>query len=277
MTSLAKHCELLARPLASLGTPGFSSELIESIKGMVDFDDASVIVYENADLPVFEFMQPGKHKPSSLDIFMQGAFLLDPYYVAATRENKRGFFRLRELAPDGFRRSEYYRIYYRLSGLRDECGYLVPIHDGGFINISLLKTRSRAFTERQLVLLKEIEPMISGLCSAHWQQKATSERPRVKLRSQLGAALGSFGTSVLTRRESQVVNLILLGHTTRMLAKALGISPETVKLHRKHSYKKLDISTQSELFYLFIDSLMSARKYSGEDPLISYLKKPLEA
>ena len=48
-----------------------------------------------------------------------------------------------------------------------------------------------------------------------------------------------------------------------MLAKALGISPETVKLHRKHSYKKLDISTQSELFYLFIDSLMSARKYSA--------------
>jgi len=277
MTSLAKFCELLAKPLTSLGTPGFSSELIESIKGMVDFDDASVIIYENADLPVFEFMQPGKHKPSSLEIFMQGAFLLDPYYVAATRDNKRGFFRLPELAPDGFRRSEYYRIYYRLSGLRDECGYLIPIQDGGFINISLLKTRSKEFTKHQLLLLREIEPMVSGLCITHWKQKAHSDRPGIKLRNQLGAALGSFGTSVLTRRESQVVNLILLGHTTRMLAKVLGISPETVKLHRKHSYKKLDISTQSELFYLFIDSLMSARKYSGDDPLISYLKKPLEA
>jgi len=277
MTSLANCCEQLAKPLARLNADNFSGSLIEGINGLVDFDDASVIVYETANLPVFEFIKPGKHEPSSLDIFMQGAFLLDPYYVAATRDNKRGFFRLRELAPDGFRRSEYYRIYYGLSGLQDECGYLISIQDGGFINISLLKTQSKAFTERQLLLLREIEPMVSGLCSAHWKQKAHSDQPGVKLRNQLGAALGSFGTSILTRRESQVVNLILLGHTTRMLAKALGISPETVKLHRKHSYKKLDISTQSELFYLFIDSLMSARKYSGDDPLIAYLKKPLEA
>jgi DNA-binding CsgD family transcriptional regulator len=266
----------MAKPLARLNTPEFFSALIDSITGLVDIDEASVIVYENANLPVFDFINPETHKQSSLDIFVQGAFLLDPYYVAATAENKRGFFRLRELAPDGFRRSEYYRIYYQQSGLHDECGYLVPIKHDGFINIALGKTRSRAFAERELSLLGDIEPIVSGLCSNHWKQKTKPKRPKAKLRNQLGAALGSFGTSMLTNRETQVINMILLGHTTRTLAKSLDISPETVKLHRKHAYKKLDIRTQSELFYLFIDSLMSARRYRGEDPLIAYLKKPLQ-
>ena len=70
------------------------------------------------------------------------------------------------------------------------------------------------------------------------------------------------------------MNLILLGHSTKQLAEVLEISPETVKLHRKHAYAKLDIKTQSELFYLFIDSLMSANGYNSGDPLIPYSKTP---
>ena len=70
------------------------------------------------------------------------------------------------------------------------------------------------------------------------------------------------------------MNLILLGHSTKQLAEVLDISPETVKLHRKHAYAKLDISTQSELFYLFIDSLMSVDGYDSGDPLVAYSQAP---
>jgi hypothetical protein len=49
---------------------------------------------------------------------------------------------------------------------------------------------------------------------------------------------------------------------------------ETVKLHRKHAYAKLEVSSQAELFYLFLDSLMSASDYRGGDTLVSYLQKP---
>ena len=46
----------------------------------------------------------------------------------------------------------------------------------------------------------------------------------------------------------------------------------TVKLHRKHAYAKLEVSSQAELFYLFLDSVMSASDYNGGDPLLPYLK-----
>lgn len=38
-------------------------------------------------------------------------------------------------------------------------------------------------------------------------------------------------------------------------ALALGISPETVRMHRKNLYLKLEINSQSELFARFIDWL----------------------
>lgn len=271
MLSTGKFCQQFSDPIACLCTKRFPAALINSLKSVLPFDEASVIFYEGSNLPVFDFLTKETTNQVTLDIFVQGAFLLDPYYVAATRQGKQGFFRLRELAPDGFRRSEYYRIYYRQTGLADECGYLISTSKAGFVNIALGKFGTKRFTERQLSFLYEIEPFIRSLCRTHWKRKAPSKRPKTKLRKQLGAALDCFGTSVLTKRESQVVKLILMGHTTQMLAKALDISPETVKLHRKHAYKKLDVRTQSELFYLFIDSLMSARKYRGDDPLLAYM------
>ncbi len=43
------------------------------------------------------------------------------------------------------------------------------------------------------------------------------------------------------------------------MAERLAISPETIKVHRRHLYNKLDISSQPELFSLFLQSL-------GHDP-----------
>jgi DNA-binding NarL/FixJ family response regulator len=84
--------------------------------------------------------------------------------------------------------------------------------------------------------------------------------------------LNAFGSSLLTERETQVINLVLHGHSTKTLAEKLSISMETVKLHRKHAYAKLEVSSQAELFYLFLDSVMSAGDYDSADPLVSYLQ-----
>ena len=79
---------------------------------------------------------------------------------------------------------------------------------------------------------------------------------------------------MLTERESQVINLVLHGHSTKTIAEKLSISVETVKLHRKHAYAKLEVSSQAELFYLFLDALMSAKDYDGGDTLVAYLQPP---
>lgn len=56
----------------------------------------------------------------------------------------------------------------------------------------------------------------------------------------------------LTAREAQVVNLMLEGHSARAIGEALKISNETVRVHRRHIYEKLGISSQGELFRWFL-------------------------
>jgi len=273
MPTLSQYSQNLAELIPAVGTAGFAEKLVQMLQAMVPCDDTTILLYPGTDLPVIEYFEtPQDSGPSTLDVFIKGAFLLDPFYLAATRDGRFGVFRLRDLSPSGFRESEYYRSWYRNCGYQDECGYLIPIGEDGFVNIALGKTRPRAkFTRRQLDTYQSILPTIEVLCQQHWAESGETS-PGVNLRAQLNSALDAFGSSVLTERETQVINLVLHGHSTKTLAEKLSISMETVKLHRKHAYAKLEVSSQAELFYLFLDSVMSADNYDRGDTLVTYLQ-----
>ncbi len=275
MQDIALFSEHLARLIPAVGTGKFADLLVVMLKQMVHCDDATIIVYPGTDLPVIEYFEvPEGSSNSTLGVYVKGAFLLDPFYLAASRDRAFGVFRLSELAPKDFRSSDYYRNWYRNCGYQDECGYLIPIGSEGFLNIALGKNQPRAiFTRRELTILRDIRPTVELLCQQHWAD-AVTKSPGVNLRGQLHAALNSFGSSLLTERETQVIKLVLHGHSTKTLAEKLSISMETVKLHRKHAYSKLEVSSQAELFYLFLDSLMSAGNYDGGDTLVAYMQSP---
>lgn len=59
----------------------------------------------------------------------------------------------------------------------------------------------------------------------------------------------------LTPREVSIVSLVLRGFTNALIASELNISPGTVRNHRHRLYNKLDITTERELFYLFLRML----------------------
>ncbi|MGI9289620.1 MAG: LuxR C-terminal-related transcriptional regulator [Pseudomonadales bacterium] len=279
MSVIAEFSRQIAALLPAIGNEEFPEQLIASIKQLVALDEASVIVYPGGGMPFIDYREPRESwGHPNLDTFIKGAFVLDPYYLAATKDDRNGFFQLKELAPSGFKQSEYYRIYYRHSGLQDECGYLIPTRGQGFINISLGRTTvSRAFRKAEVTLLADITPTIETLARQHWLPENAQEKSGSNLRKQLETALDCFGSSVLTERERQIMNMILHGYATKTIAQQLKISIETVKLHRKNAYAKLDINMQSELFYLFIDSLMSSEGYSDGDPLQMYLQSPLKS
>ncbi len=272
---LASFSRQLSGLIPAVGSASFPERLITTLRELVDIDDATVVVYPGTDLPRLEYFEvPEGAGSSTLDKFVKGAFLLDPYYLAA-RAGRFGVFRLRDLAPTGFRESEYYKAWYRNCGYQDECGFLIALGGEGFVNLALGKTSPRArFSKRELSTLQDVLPTVETLCRQHWEH--TGEKGAdLDLRGQLHSALEYFGSSLLTQREAQVINLVLHGHSTKTLAEKLSISIETVKLHRKHAYAKLEISSQAELFYLFLDSLMSAETYGGGDTLVQYLRTPM--
>ena len=87
--------------------------------------------------------------------------------------------------------------------------------------------------------------------------KLLSEAGEPQTRSNGGDiedALHRFGADLLTTREREVIHLVLRGHDTRSVAAQLEIAADTVKLHRKHAYAKLHVSSQGELFFQFLQS-----------------------
>jgi len=294
MSQFGDYNQKLVQLISDPPGDSFSVELLALLQTLVPIDDATVVLYPSNGLPVIDYFQPLEDGSTLIDDFVKAAFLLDPYYTAA-RDGRFGFFRLKELTPDSFRKSEYYRTFYSQSAYQDEVGYLVPIATNSFVNISLAKTSEPSrFSEKQIAVLADLEPVVSLLCRQRWGSEgskshgsdfsegsepnediaAKEESSEINLRDQLDSALQCFGSSLLTEREVQVINRVLHGHSTRMVADRLNISIETVKLHRKHAYAKLGIGSQAELFHLFLDSLMSAEDYTEGGALEQYFRVP---
>lgn len=51
------------------------------------------------------------------------------------------------------------------------------------------------------------------------------------------------GSHELSRRESEVINLVVAGESNKMIATLLGISPRTVEIHRANGMRKLGTNT----------------------------------
>ena len=60
---------------------------------------------------------------------------------------------------------------------------------------------------------------------------------------------------VITRREREITQLLLRGHSSKSVARELDIAPGTVMVHKRNLFSKLGITSQFELFSRFISDL----------------------
>jgi DNA-binding CsgD family transcriptional regulator len=116
------------------------------------------------------------------------------------------------------------------------------------------------FADRQICLLRQTLPLLEALVSKHFllsdsqvnterTAPAAANKPSVaEVRRRLLRAARH-----LTPREAEVVAMITLGHSAEAISDALGISVNTVCTHRKRSYAKLGIDSQSGLFSLYFE------------------------
>ena len=253
----------LMQLVPQIGSDTFPQSLIEVIKRFVPADEMALILYE--DKPVFlaseKIDQIGSQ---SIDMYLAGAYLLDPFYRASVELSQSQFFTYDELVPDGFRDSEFYRQYLVKIGHEDECGYLIIFPAGQFLHISIGHGFSSAarLTPSERKLLSVMTPIIDMLCQQHWGDLLAKP-----LNRQLDQALTNFGSSKLTDREGTVIRMVLQGYSPTAIAEKLYISQGTVRVHLRNSYKKLDIGSQVDLHNLFMGALMRFEHYEGGDPL----------
>ncbi|MFM2280310.1 MAG: hypothetical protein RLZZ444_2541, partial [Pseudomonadota bacterium] len=249
----------VAEAVAAVGTASFAGLLETALRTILDFDILMVFAYSGSERPLCLYHNIDPVRASTvIDAYASGPYLLDPFYAAAIDPKGAGVRRLRDMAPDHFYASEYYRQHYVLTGIRDEVGIVCKPSNWTGLVVSFTRPVSlSAFGRRDLKAVRDAEPLLRLLSERHWAGKrgaddavATGDDPAQ--RDPINATLSSMTNGVLTPREIEITALILRGHSNAAIAQRLGIVTGTVKIHRKNIHQKLDISSQSELFALFI-------------------------
>ena len=192
-----------------------------------------------------------------VDRYVAGPYLLDPLYQLAVGAEKPGVCRFRDQSPDRFRSSEYYRQYCERTHLTDEMDFLVDVSPRSTLAL-VVGRRTRRFSKVELARLRMLEPLVHAAMRTIWERSSAGGRRQEaggSLHQRLTRCFENFGEGLLTERERQITQLLLRGHSTKSVARELGIAPGTVMVHKRNLFAKLGITSQYELFSRFIDAL----------------------
>jgi DNA-binding CsgD family transcriptional regulator len=256
----------------ALGTGRSYPMMFDLIASNLPFEMASVIVYRGRSRPVLIF-DSFEHTPyrEGLTNFVGFSYVLSPCYQAYLDGIKPGVYRMSELVPDEYPLTQSFKSAPAVTSRKEEIGYLtqgwpeereelfllVGLPEGAMAEVSFLRPRSDAgFNDDELARLAAMAPFVASVVRANWQRVSIETRPPRD--NAINRAFDAFGKHLLSERECEVVRLILQGHSSISISLRLEISITTVKSHRKNAYAKLNISTQSELMAMFLQSLDEA-------------------
>ncbi|MGO4852205.1 helix-turn-helix transcriptional regulator [Phaeovulum sp. W22_SRMD_FR3] len=249
-----------ARVVEALGKPEFARVLTEAMRRVVPFEFTVIFAYPSDRRPLDLYDDfPEAKRRVMIDDYQEGPYLLDPLYQHSAAPTASRVVRLRDLAPDRFYQGEYFRNYYVQTGLAEEVGFIVGIDENISVVISAMRA-NKVFSAREFRDLDDMFPFIAAAARHHWKDLGAqlSDRPPVsppRLPQLIEQAFQSFGRNLLTPREAEIVEYVLKGYSAEATGAALGISPGTVRIHRRNIYAKLRVSSQGELFSSFIASL----------------------
>ena len=260
----------LTGAIDTIGSNRFPAHIADILLQSTRFDEVFICVFFKHHKPRQIFCDfSDKNMQLMIDFYLQYAYLLDPFYEIFKDGVGNQVVPLKECVSDNFCATEYYKIFYANYGLLDE--YAMFIDFGG--SASLVFSLGRCVTNTVLDAetkpkLQALLPVIAALCHRHWPQLYPSSLAGSgRMRYHLEKNVTLFGSSKLSHRETEIVKFILKGHSSKAIARILGNSPETIKVHRKNIYAKMNIASQGELFALFLDALSQTPPNSTGDPL----------
>ena len=272
---IAKVYLTIGKLLDDLPGTNFWDGLADLIHSVAEVDELAVFHYVRSEVPrrVFD-LHPKPARDRLHSDLLKAAYLIGPYYNTLVKAQANdGYYHIDQITPDSFRASEYHRIYYREKKVSDEGMYYVKLNSSRSMGVLVERVRpSPPFDKSTLGDQRALQPLISALVRLRWQMIGTRVTQGQVVNVQMATALENFGHDILSYRERQIAELILRGHSSKSGARELGISSETERVHRKRLYSKLGISSQSELFWMFIQAVGYFNPEEQNDPLSAWFK-----
>ncbi len=248
-------------------------QLLKSLSKLVPFTMATFFINRGRSRPIslYDTFPDAKSK-SGIENYINGTYVLNPFYLAHLKGLELGVYRIRDLAPDAFFENSYYKSLKISPSPEEEIGYVTKNWPQGHEEIEIAvplgspEDRTTAeiglycpldehtFDDDQLADLKRELPIIGAVTRKFWTLRKDNLASR-PIDSRIDEMFDNFGKPELSLREQQVIQHVLRGHSSESISYNLDISITTVKTHRKRAYGKLNISSQSELLSRFLQSI----------------------
>jgi DNA-binding CsgD family transcriptional regulator len=274
----ARLAEALGQAAAAIGTAGFYQAMLDLLGTVCPIDAGGAMVFyrDRRPLQLLHRFNPSERSLPE-DFYLSGPYALDPLYHVFLRGCASGAYWLREVAPDDFFESEFYQVFYSRIGISDDIFVMWRMDpDTALLFFLERSVRNRIFQPADLEPIRLLLPFVLATCCGHHRLAGLDPRPDSAdpTHRKVQSSIETFGRSLLTRREREVLFYMLRGYSSATTAERLATTEGTVKIHRKSIHRKLDISSQAELFSLFISCIPFADPDGGIDPLQVYQSKP---
>lgn len=268
----------IANMIAAIGSATWFDSVLNLLGTICAVDSGGVMLYHRRQRPlsILHRFDP-QERALPQDAYVTGPYALDPHYQLFAGGCPSGVYWLKDIAPDDFYESEYFHQFYSLIGLSDSIDLQWRIDEDFALDIFIERSvRHAAFDAADVLAINTVLPLIFSAAGKHCELTAASLQRDVDTLThrKVQSTIEHFASSLLTRRERQVLFCMISGYSSALTAKRLATSEGTIKNHRKSIHRKLDISSQAELFSLFINCIPFALPEGGVDPLEVYQRRP---
>lgn len=261
----ARWAACLAEAVEHFGQPDGLVRLARAVGRAIPCDAMSVILFDRADRPDLLAVDYPNPIPVVNEAYVRADYLLDPFYHAFLDGRDDGLWLTEDITARDFKASPFYRAYYRQLNQSDEACYVVRTGPGRALCLSFARTRAMGrYRRRERRVMADMAPLVIAL--ARGMTGPSHEATGDATGTTLDGALAVFAMDSLTPRERDVVRTLIKGHASKSAARALGISPETVRNHMKSIRAKLGVTSQAELFARFIACIVEDAGVGGTRP-----------
>ena len=262
----------LAAIIEAIGTPGFSSALADYLRTLLPCSHLIILGCRRNKHPIYLYDAIPHNREYLFQRYLTDAYLSDPFYQFCLENHGDKTLMLSGLVQDDSSQQRYLINRYQQqfcpqTGVFDELCLCTWLDEERWILLFTGQTDEDPTRHmRQYHELSADSAVLHALIRQQWagaerkpetsllQSSAMADKSEFRLALQ--QAMHSFGEGLLTRKEQGIILLIVQGYDSADIAQLEGIALGTVKNHRKSIYRKLNVSSLSELYQLFMTHVL---------------------
>ena len=258
-----------------VGRPDFYGAVVAFLRSLIDAEVGIALQYSIDKRPQYVTIQAAAalRRGAREAVYIDGPYVLDPVYQMFQRGQADGAYPMSAYVPDDFYRSEFYQCFFRNTRLVDTIDVLWRIDARSSMALCLGREEGTPpFAEAELALVRHVLPLLFSAMRRHHEiaVPAPHDEDDRLVHRKVESTMANFGSSLLTRREREVVFYMLSGYSSEQTAERLNTAEGTIRNQRKSIHRKLETGSQAELFSLFIQCIPFAEPDTEVDPLVRF-------